>query len=86
MKKTILIAAAFVFAVASAFTTKAFNVTGWANDGLDNPVSGTADQPNCSINNTGANCTMTVSNVLYGTIYDSQTDIGVSTKVFKQQH
>lgn len=84
MRKRILIVAAFVFAIASAFTTKAFNVTGWANDGLGNPVSGTVDQSNCTINNTGANCTMTVAGTAFGTVYDSQADINVSGKVLKQ--
>ena len=82
MKKTILIATIFVFAIASAFTTKAFNVTGWANNSSGNPVSGTVDQANCAINLT-TNCTMTVNDVFYSTVYDSKTNIGQNGKILK---
>jgi hypothetical protein len=82
MKRTILIAAIFMFAIASAFTTKAFNVTGWANNGLGNPVSASTNEAGCALNPT-INCSITVSGVTYNPVYDAQANIGDPNKILK---
>lgn len=82
MKKTILVAAIFVFAIASAFTTRAFNVTGWANDSSGNPVSAATNESGCALNLI-TNCSITVSSKTYKPVYDAQANIGDPTKILK---
>ena len=83
MKKTILIAAVSIFAIGSAFSTKAFfNPTGWAHVGTQD-VSGVTDDPACQVQSTGTNCTIVVNGNTVPTVYDLKADIGVSSKILR---
>lgn len=79
MKKLILVAAVFVFAAASAFTTKLVNPIGWANDASGNPVSAPTNESGCALNRTNL-CSITVNQHTLSPAYDSKADIGVSGK------
>ena len=83
MKKTqLFIAAAFVLATASAFTTKAFNVTGFAKDGLGNVVSAPTNEAGCAVNNTN-DCSITVSGTVISPVYDAAIHIGSDAFILK---
>jgi Family of unknown function (DUF6520) len=82
MKKLILVAAVFVFAIGSAFTTKSvFNPTGWSKDSGGNVISGITNDPNCALNGGDTNCS--IPNQALSACYDTQTDIQVAHKELK---
>ena len=72
-------AAAFVLAIGSAFTSnaKVFNVTGY----FSSTVFGPTDQTLCSINNTGLDCTIMGG---LDPVYDDPAFIGVAAHILKQ--
>ena len=82
MKKLILVAAVFVFAVGSAFTTKSvFNPIGWSKDSGGHVISGLTNDPNCALSGGSVNC-MIPSQAL-SACYDTKADIQVVNKELK---
>lgn len=83
MKKTVdLFAIAALFAIASAFATKAFNTIGWADlDG--SPVDGPVNSPGCGMQPTGFQCYIVIDGMEITPLYDKESDIGISSKILR---
>ena len=80
MKKTsVIMTAAFVLAIGSAFTTKAFNPTGFTKDENGQVISAPTNEANCALNLT-TNCSITVSGTTYSPVYDAAANIGITAK------
>jgi len=74
---------AFMFAIASAFTTKFSNPTGWASVGGTH-VSGETNDAGCAVRSMGTNCFIVVEGSNVSPVYDSEAHIGISNSILKK--
>jgi hypothetical protein len=83
-KSVILMSAAFVLAIGSAFTTKVLNPTGYYNTG-SSIVSGATDNSACQVQTSGSLCTINFQGNDVSPVYDTEDDATnqVSTKILR---
>lgn len=83
-KSVILMSAAFVLALGSAFTTKLANPTGFYNTGSE-VVSGETDNAGCQVQTNGSLCTIQFLGNPVSPVYETQADAEnqTSTKILR---